>query len=509
MEAGETLLAVDRVVKEYPGTLALNEVALEVRPGEVVGLVGENGAGKSTLLKIIMGIEQPTSGSMTRRGRPYKPATPLEANAAGVGMVFQEQSLIQNLTVGQNIFFGQEARYKRYRLVDKRRMYEDARAVLAELGISHIRPEKKIRTLDFATRQMVEIAKVFSIVSRSGAQGNIILLDEPTSVLNEGEVAGLFVNIRKMTAVGDAVIFISHRLDEVLEIADRIYVFKDGRNAALLDKSEANETILYEKMVGKTASNEYYKEARQTAAGGEILLEAKGLGLRGYFGGVDLTLRRGEVLGICGSIGSGKENLCGVICGDESPTAGELRVRGQAVRFANPRAALRAGILSIPKERREEGIISEAPIYENVSMSNYRRFKKHGCISRALERENAKRCVKELSIKTPGINQEVGYLSGGNAQKVVFARILSSDAEILVLNHPTRGVDVGAKEEIYSIIRDITATGKAMILLGDTLDECIGLASRVMVMKDGQITKEFAAPAGAKPEQLDIVKYMV
>lgn len=509
MRQNETLFTASGIVKEYPGTMALKGVDLAIGPGEVVGLVGENGAGKSTLLKIIMGIEQPTSGGMTMRGRPYLPRTPIEANRAGVGMVFQEQSLIQNLTVGQNIFFGREAGYKHFYLVNKRRMHEDAARVLAELDIGDIRPEKKINTLDFATRQMIEIAKVFSIVKDSGAQGNLILLDEPTSVLNEGEIKKLFANVGKMTAAGDSVIFISHRLDEVLTIADRIYVFKDGANAALLPKEEANEAILYEKMVGKTATGEYYKEHRQCPPGEEVLLEVRNLGLRGYFGGVTFTLRRGEVLGICGSIGSGKEDLCSVVCGDERPTSGELLVKGKSRRFKAPIDALRAGILSIPKERREEGIIADAPIYENVSMSNYERFTGGGLISRRKERENASVYIDELSIKTPGVNQDVGFLSGGNAQKVVFARILSSDADVLVLNHPTRGVDIGAKEEIYNIIRDMTAKGKAMILLGDTLDECIGLSSRILVMKDGLVTHDFDAPVGGKPEQLDIVKYMV
>ncbi len=509
METQQVLFSAKDIVKKYPGTTALNSVALEVRPGEIVGLVGENGAGKSTLLKLIMGIEQAIDGSMTMRGQAYAPRTPIEANSMGVGMVFQEQSLIQNLSVGQNIFFGMEAAYLRYGFVDKRRMYDDARKILREIDIDHIRPDRKISNLDFATRQMVEIAKVFSVVTRRSASGNLILLDEPTSVLNDAEIKNLFANMRRMAASGNSVIFVSHRLDEVLEISDRIYVFKDGRNAALLDKKDASEALLYEKMVGKTASGEYYKEDCQTTPQGEALLEARNLGMRGFFGSVNLKVRRGEIVGICGSIGSGKEDLCAVICGDEPYTSGELLAKGRIERFASPRCALQAGILSIPKERREEGIIAESPIYENIAMSNYKAFSRFGFVSTRLERKNAEKHVAELSIKTPNINQSVGFLSGGNAQKVVFARILSSDADILVLNHPTRGVDVGAKEEIYGLVRDITATGKGMILLGDTLDECIGLASRIIAMKDGLITHEFDAPAGGKPEQLEIVKYMV
>lgn len=503
------LFSAKNISKRYPGTLALNNVCFDILPGEVVGLVGENGAGKSTLLKIVMGIEQPTEGFMEMRGARYAPQTPIEANEHGVGMVFQEQSLIQNLTVGQNIFFGQEDRYTRFGIVSRRRMYEDARQVLANVEMHSIRPDKKVSTLDFATRQMVEIAKVFNIVKSSGASKSVVLLDEPTSVLNEGEVKNLFANIRKITATGNSVVFISHRLDEVLEISDRIYVFKDGHNVTVIKKDEASEAILYEKMVGKSASGEYYKIDRQSTPGAEVVFEARSLGLRGYFSNVSFKLHKGEVLGICGVIGSGKEDLCAVICGDESPTSGEMLVKGKAHAFNSPYQALEAGILSIPKERREESIIAEATVYENLAMSNYKAFKRKGFISTRLTQESARKHVQSLSIKCPSIKQKVGYLSGGNAQKVVFGRILSSNADILLLNHPTRGVDIGAKEEIYSLVREITASGKGVIVLGDTLDECIGLSNRIIVMKDGIITKEYDASPSNKPEPVDIVKYMM
>jgi ribose transport system ATP-binding protein len=505
----ERIFSINEISKDYPGTRALDNVSLEINKGEVIGLVGENGAGKSTLLKIIMGLEQPTSGHMTMHNSPYMPKSPIEANNNGIGMVFQEQSLIQNLTVAENIFFGQESRFTTFGLINKKKMYKDAGGILSNVDIHKIRTDKKVYNYDFATRQMIEIAKVFHVAQREDNQSSIILLDEPTSVLSNVEVKQLFKNIRKMTENGDSIIFISHRLDEVLEISDRIYVFKDGKRVSELDIDEANENVLYEKMVGKTASGEYYKLNRQIIPSSEVLLEVKNLGLKGFFNDISFQLNQGEVLGLCGVIGSGKEELCSVICGDEIPSVGEVHVQGCRISANEPYQSLENGILIIPKERREEAIIPDKTIYENISMSNYTSISKKGIISSQMEKDQAQGYVKKLSIKTPSIKELVGNLSGGNAQKVVFARALASDAPILILNHPTRGVDIGAKEEIYSLIRDLAEQNKGIILIGDTLDECIGLSSRILVMKDGKVTKEFSSPAASKPEQVDIVKYMM
>ncbi len=505
----QVLFSLNNISMQYPGTLALDNVSLNIRAGEVVGLVGENGAGKSTLMKIVMGVEQPTKGEMTAHGKPYRPQNPIMANRNGIGMVFQEQALIQNLTVAQNIFFGREENYTRFGFLNRKKMYEDAQKVLCNMEMDDIRPERKVNKLSFATRQMVEIAKVFHSVTEARKEGAIILLDEPTSVLTDNEVARLFKNIRTLCARGNAVVFISHRLDEVLEISERIYVLKDGKNAGELKRAKADEAVLYQKMVGKTASGEYYQVNHQRDPGENVLLEIRNLGQRGYFRNVSFKLHEGEVIGICGVIGSGKENLCAVIAGDEAPTSGEILVRGKECSFQAPYQALDKGILSIPKERRAESIISERPVFENICMSNFNVVKTRGLISTKKSIECASKYVEELSIRLPSVKQNVGYLSGGNAQKVVFARILASDADILVLNHPTRGVDVGAKAEIYSIVRDITAAGKGVIVLGDTLDECIGLSNRIIVMKDGEVTKEFDAPPGGKPEQVEIVKYMM
>jgi ribose transport system ATP-binding protein len=505
---GKILFKAENISKSYPGTQALKDVSMEIREGQVIGLIGENGAGKSTLLKIIMGVEAQSSGTMWIRDKKYAPRNPREANEMGVGMVFQEQSLIANLTVGQNIFFGKEKDYRKFGLIDWKSMYKDAEKVLNVIDLQ-IKPDKKVSELNFAARQMVEIAKVLNSVRSSAQDKSVILLDEPTSVLNDEEIKQLFKQVEELRKEGNAIIFVSHRLDEVIEISDQIYIFKDGKNVGVVEKSEAEESLLYEKMVGRMSTGEYYKVQRQVVPGDRAVLEARDMGLRGAFKNISFKLHEGEVLGVCGVVGSGKEDLCAVISGDEKATSGEFFINGKKADFSNPCDALNTGIIAIPKERREEGMVGILNIFENISLSNLDNVKKFGFISKKKQVEQGERWIEKLNIKCPGGKELLCQLSGGNAQKVVFARVLASNSKVLILNHPTRGVDVGAKEEIYSLIRDITESGFSVILLGDTLDECIGLSNRVLVMKDGLLTKEFDAAAGGKPEQVDIIKYMM
>jgi ribose transport system ATP-binding protein len=511
MEEKKLLFSAKNITKSFHGTQALKGVDLDVYEGEVIGLIGENGAGKSTLLKIIIGVQPPTSGEMFMYGKKFEPKTPLEANAAGVGMVYQEQSLITNLSVGQNIFFGHEKDFVKLGFVNWSKMYAEAQKVLEAVNSGHINPRKKVIDLNFATRQMIEIAKVVNVTKSANPSGKcLILLDEPTSVLSEGEVKGLFTEIRKLKAQGHSVVFVSHRLDEVLEISDRVYVYKDGSNAGNMPIEEASETKMYEMMVGHETTSEYYKLDKQITPGEEVVLEVKDLGLWGRFKHCDFKLHKGEILGFCGVVGSGKEEICSVLCGDEKPTYGEVIIKGRPVHYSEPSQALKDGTLLIPKERMFEGIVRCLPVEDNMAMSNTRQLKnKRGLVSKKSISNQAEKYIKLLNIKTRGKDELLIQLSGGNQQKVVFARALASKADILILNHPTRGVDVGAKEEIYSLIRDMVAEGKSVILLGDTLDECISMSNRVLVMKDGLITGEFNAAADSKPSQVQIVSMMV
>ncbi len=347
------------------------------------------------------------------------------------------------------------------------------------------------------------------IVREKSDDGALILLDEPTSVLNEEEIGKLYSKIKSLKAEGNAVIFVSHRLDEVMEISDRIYIFKDGKNVGEVDKENANENLLQEMMVGRPTTGEYFKTNRQTEPSPEVVLEVKNLGQKGSFKAVDFTLHKGEILGICGVVGSGKENLCAVIGGDEDFSDGEIYVNGTVKTFKSPAEALENGILSVPKERRDEGILGIRSVYENICISNLSLVSKYGLIARKNQIKLANEWIDNLGIKCDSASGNLENLSGGNAQKVVFARAIASNADILILNHPTRGVDVGAKEDIYNMIRDITEQGISVIMLGDTLDESIGISNRILVMKDGVVTREFDCPVDNKPEQVEIVKYMV
>lgn len=510
----ETIFKAEKISKLFGTHYALRDISFEIRSGEVLGLIGENGAGKSTLFKIINGVQPQTSGTLTMWGKPFTPKSADDAHCAGIGMVFQEQSLITNLTIGQNIFFGQEKKFRKNGFINWSKVYRAAEKALEIVELSHLSPRTKVGDLQFSTRQMVEIAKVFNLAMGDGCgQGEnekaIILLDEPTSILNDEEVQKLFGLIEHIKAKGHAVVFVSHRLDEVLHITDRIVVFRDGQNTGEVATKDADESRLYEMMVGRSTSGEYYKIPRQTTPAENVVMSVKNLAMFGEFRDVSFDLHKGEILGICGVEGSGKESLCSVIVGDDKPTNGTIAVHGKEYKFAAPNQALKRGVLGIPKERRDEGIIGILSISENVCVSNYDVVKSKGILSKKVQDKAVDDLIARLNIKCEGREELIESLSGGNAQKVLFARLILSGAHIMVLNHPTRGVDIGAKEEIYTLIRDVTERGISVILLGDTLDECIGLSNRVIIMKDGLVTGEVGADKDNKPEQVEIVKYMM
>ncbi len=503
------LFYAKNITKSFHGTQALKGVDFDIRKGEVVGLIGENGAGKSTLLKIIIGVHPQSGGEMVMDGQIYAPKTPMDANALGIGMVFQEQSLITNLSVGQNIFFGYEKDFRSGIAVNWKKMYAAAQQALDNVGASGIAPRKKVIEFNFATRQMIEIAKVVNVSLRAGKEHCLILLDEPTSLLNEDEVKALFKEIKKLTAMGHSVIFVSHRLDEVLEITDRIFVYKDGMNAGEVATRDANERMLYEMMVGRSTTTEYYKINEQREPEEEVVIECKDLGLAGVFKHVSFKLHKGEILGIAGVVGSGKEDICSVLCGDDMATSGEYYLKGKRVSFKSPAEALKKRVLMVPKERLVEGIVSTLSVGENICMSQLKKPCAGPFISNKKTIAQTDKWIDKLNIKTKGNDELTMQLSGGNQQKVVFARALASECDVLILNHPTRGVDVGAKEEIYSLIREIVRHGKSVILLGDTLDECIGMSNRVIVMRDGMVTGELESPASNKLSQVDVVTLMM
>jgi ribose transport system ATP-binding protein len=499
-------LEIRGVSKSFPGVKALDNVSFAIGHGEVVGLIGENGAGKSTLLKILNGVYQPDTGGIFVDGGEVHVASPRQAFDSGIAMVFQEQSILPTLTVAENIFLGREEEFIRFGLISKSRMKAAAKEELKKVHLD-IDPGRRCADLSFAARQMVEIAKALSLNSRT--KGHVtILLDEPTSVLEQKEVDLLFRIIRDLRDRASFV-FISHRLEEVLEISDRVYVMRDGKVVKDLPSSGASVKDLHQLMVGRQLHHEYYREARQSSPAATVMVAAEGLSRVGAFHDVSFDLHAGEVLGIAGVVGSGREELARCLAGHVRPDSGTLTVAGKFVHFAAPYDATRASVGLVPAERKIEGLVAPFSVAENMTLAALPRFVSNGAIRFAAELGVARDWIERLKIKTPSPDTMVGSLSGGNQQKVVLAKWRIAGVKVLILDHPTRGIDVGAKEDVYDLIRDMTSEGLAVILLGDTLEEVIGLSNRILVMRDGAITARLDAPPGAKPAQVDLLRHMV
>jgi len=500
------MLQANAVTKSFPGVQALKNVSIEVRPNEVVGLIGENGAGKSTLMRVLAGSYRPDSGTLKLDGEELRLRSARDAARHGIGMVFQEQSLLLNLTVAENIYLGQEDRFLRFGLVNWKAMNEAARRQLAKIGVD-IDVTARTSELTFAERQMVELSKALTL-EESVERPLVILLDEPTSVLSGADIEVLFGRVRALKSRASFV-FVSHRLDEVLAISDRVYTMKDGQVVGEHRAADVTAPELHEVMVGRGLQAEYYREGRQAPPLDKVLVEARGLGLTDTYENIDLTVRAGEIVGIAGVVGSGREELIRTIGGYIPQTAGTLKIAGETVRFTSPEQAVKKGIGSVPRERRVEGLVMFLSIAENISLADLGSVMRHGAIDYRKERALAADWIRRLRIKAPGPHVACRKLSGGNQQKVVLARWMTAGSRVLILDHPTRGLDVGAKEEVYDLIRDLSGQGVAILLISDTLEETIGLSHTVLVMRDGKITARHDASPGGKPDQVEIVKTMV
>ncbi len=504
--ANDVVLKMMGISKSFPGVRALDDVSIEVRPHEIVGLIGENGAGKSTLMRIMTGAYQYFDGEYLLNGRSVAFTSPSDAAQHGVGMMFQEQSLLPNLTVGENIYLGAEHAFSRGGFINKHALYEAAARQLAKVR-ANVSPRARTSDLDFAARQMVELAKVLTLEER--VDGHLlVLLDEPTSVLEQADIDILFERIRELRSRASFV-FVSHRLDEVLAISDRIYVMKDGRVEAEMAAANADVPQLHRLMVGRHQRAEFYRESLQQPYRPEVLLSAKNLTVDGQYRDVSFDLHAGEVLAIAGVIGSGREGVCRTMFGFEQPSRGELLVDGQAVRINSPADAVALGIGYIPRERRTEGLVLFLPVRTNMTLASLDQITKRGLIQFAKERATVQGWIDRLRIRTPSITTLCRNLSGGNQQKVVLAKWMAAKSRIVILDHPTRGLDVGAKEEVFDLIRAMCDEGIGIILTADTLDEAIGLSHTILVMRDGAVTKRFDAGAGNKPDEVALIEHMV
>jgi len=498
---------VQKADKKFPGVHALKAVDFHIKRGEIVGLVGENGAGKSTLMKVLYGAYQPDSGRIMKDGKEVHFSNPRDALASGIGMVFQEQSLIPRLSIMENIFLGYERQFVRFGLINWKAMAAAARKQLKKVKLD-LNPYAITATLSFAQRQLVELAKVLTLEERVDGE-LIILLDEPTSVLAEDEVQLLFKLIRELTTRA-SFIFVSHRMDEVMKISDRIYVMKDGKVVDVVSKGQSSVEDIQHKMVGRMVDREYYREHRQVPFdASKVLFELDDVSLPGRVKHVSLRLRAGEVLCLVGAEGSGREAIVRALYGMVTPKAGRLLLKGSSINPASPRAAAERGVGYVPRERKIEGIVSGMNVYENLTLSQLKKYSKSGILKLSKEKALAREWISKLSIKASSENADCGNLSGGNQQKVVLAKWRSAGSDIMLLDHPTRGLDIGAKEDVYEMIRDMSDSGVGILLVADTFEEAIGLSHTIVVIKDGQIRKQFDFAPGAKPTPFDLLHHMI
>lgn len=500
------LLEVRKVSKSFPGVKALDDVSLYIKPNEIVGLVGENGAGKSTLLKILIGAYQPDEGQVLIRNENVHIRSVKDAEEHGLAMVFQEQSLLPNLTVRENIFLANEEQFIRFGVINWRKMDQEARRQLAKVDLN-IDPAAYTSDLSFATRQMVELARAMSLEDRTNHEP-IVILDEPTTVLEKAEKELLFERIRALRDRA-SIIFVSHHLDEILEITDRVYVFKDGRNVAERVTSETNVAELHRLMVGREIKGEYYRQSKQADAQGDVVLSVKNLSKEGKYKDVNFDLHKGEIIGIAGVLGSGREEVCRTIAGVDKPDSGTVQINGSALRLGSPSAAIDAGIGYVPQDRGGEGLVLYLSLGPNITLPDMSRVLRKGLINLKAERALAEHWIERMKIKAPSADALCLNLSGGNQQKVVLSKWLASKVIVFVLDHPTRGIDVGAKEEVYELIRDLAKQGIAFLLIADTLEETIGLSNVILTMKDGETTRRIEAPPENKPSPLEVIEGMM
>ncbi|MGN6536525.1 MAG: sugar ABC transporter ATP-binding protein [Mesorhizobium sp.] len=496
-----------KVEKRFPGVHALKGIDFKIGRGEIVGLVGENGAGKSTLMKVIYGAYQHDGGEVLVDGKPVHFHSPREAMDRGVGMVFQEQSLIPNLTVMENVFLGYEKQFVRFGKIDWKRMAEATRHQLEKVKLT-IDPATITSKLSFAQRQLVELAKVLTLEER--VDGNlVILLDEPTSVLAKEEIELLFTLMRDLRKRA-SFIFVSHRLDEVIELSDRIYVMKDGAVGDVVESGKAEVEAIQRKMVGRDINREYYREEKQRPyEESKVLLELDAISLPGRYKDISLKLHAGEVLCLVGVEGAGREAILRTVFGLLEPRTGKVSIHGSPVGSFSASRGVANGVGYVPRERKIEGIVTGMSVFENMTLSQMDRYTKAGVLDIASERKLARDWIKRLSIKASSENADCGNLSGGNQQKVVLAKWRSGGSDIILLDHPTRGLDIGAKEDVYDMVREMSAAGVGVVLVADTLEEAIGLSHTIAVVKDGEIKKWYNCPPGAKPSLYDLIHYMI
>lgn len=474
-------LRAKEITKRFPGTKALTNVSFDLRQGEIMALVGENGAGKSTLCNIIGGVLQMNSGELELFGKTMTNFTPRDALNAGIGFVHQELTNCLNLTVAENVFIGRLNKFhNKLGLVDYKKLNKETAELLIKFN-SKVKPEQKIRELKIADQQVVEIVKSFSINCK------ILILDEPTSALTKLEIIALFKLIKELKQSGLSIIYISHRMDEIFELSDKVTILRDGFLIDTLNTDETTAEEIVGKMVGRTITNYYPPKSENIE---NVILEAKNLTIKGHFEDVSFKLKKGEILGITGLVGAGRtEVLCGM-CGLRKLDSGEVIMGGEKLKISNYSDAIKKGISYLTEDRKKQGLFLRMSLKQNISATNLKNITRGLLINNNKESKTAEEYVNKLGIKASSVEDKVNFLSGGNQQKVMFAKWLYTTPKVFALDEPTRGIDVGAKSEIHNMLRDLCNEGMGIIVISSELPEIIGLCDRAIVMHEGKVVGE-------------------
>jgi len=474
-------LKLEGINKSFPGTQALKDVSFEAYPGEVSALVGANGAGKSTLIKIVSGAITKDTGIITLNTGKVDIRGPAHAQEFGISVIYQDFSVLPNLTIAENLFLGRE--FGKGQFINNRKQSLQAVGVLAKVGLKEYAPDTLVSTLSNPEKQMLEIAKALSFDSK------IILMDEPSAVLTEAELGHLYAQLDVLKSEGIAIVFVSHRIDEVLRVSDSITVLKDGENADLMKKQEASHKRIVMAMVGRDLSREPLLASVERSR--EPLLEVRDLHFGRIVHGVNLSVHGGEIVGLAGLVGSGRTETAHCIFGSAPYHKGEIMVKGDFVKFNQPNAAVKKGIGLVPEDRKEQGILKDMTVCENISLAGLDSFTRFGVLDNKKEDQNAQKFVESMKIQTPSTKQLVSNLSGGNQQKVVLSKWCSLDSDILILDEPTQGIDIGARDEIYHILRELADRGKAVLVISSDLEEVVKICDRTLVIYKGAVVKEF------------------